>query len=156
VIARDLRPGWKIYAVLAALAILPYLRALGLPMISDDHLQVMLGRQYGPASGWSALTHDVLYRSRATSLLLTHWTEILTGLSPLAFLILLTVELSLLYAATSNTASIGRAARVAVYLIPLVLNFGLRAYQALATRDLLEWDETYYVSLAVTAAGGRG
>jgi hypothetical protein len=31
------------------------------------------------------LTHDALYRSRATSLLITHWTEMVAGLSPLAF-----------------------------------------------------------------------
>jgi hypothetical protein len=77
--------GWKTFAGLAALAALPYLRSLSLPMISDDHLQVLLARQYGPTSGWLALTHDPLYRSRATSLLVTHWTELVAGVSPVAF-----------------------------------------------------------------------
>jgi hypothetical protein len=83
--ARNPYLGWKVFAGLAALAALPYLRSLGLPPLSDDHLQVLLARQYGPVSGWLALAHDALYRSRATSLLLTHWTELAAGLSPLAF-----------------------------------------------------------------------
>ena len=82
---RDAYPNWKILAALAGLAALPYLRALWLPLISDDHLQVLLSRQYGPVSGWPALLADPLYRTRATSLLLTHWTELLAGFSPFAF-----------------------------------------------------------------------
>ena len=75
----------KVFAALAALAALPYLRSLGLPFLSDDHLQVLLSRQYGPVSGWPALMADPLYRSRATSLLITHWTEMLASLSPFVF-----------------------------------------------------------------------
>lgn len=77
--------GWKVLSGLAALAVLPYLRALWLPALSDDHLQVLLSRQYGPFSGWAALLHDPLYRSRATSLLITHWTDLLTGFNMFAF-----------------------------------------------------------------------
>ena len=76
--------------------------------------------------------------------------------SPLAFLVFLIVELALLFGATSTNPSISRGARVGVFLVPLIVNLGLRAYQALGTRDLLEWDETYYYSLAVTSANGRG
>ncbi len=79
-----MRRVWLV-AGLAGLAALPYLRALWLPFISDDHLQVLLSRQYGPISGWPSLLSDPLYRTRATSLLLTHWTELLTGFSPFLF-----------------------------------------------------------------------
>src|SRR6266511_3272483 len=71
--------------VMAGLAFLAYLRALGLPFISDDYVQIHFAREYGPVSGWAALSLDPLYRCRATSLLLTHWTECLFGLNPLAF-----------------------------------------------------------------------
>jgi hypothetical protein len=71
--------------VLAGLAVLAYLPSLGLPFISDDYVQIHLARSYGPTSGWSALASDLLYRSRATSLVLTYWTEVLFGLSPLAY-----------------------------------------------------------------------
>jgi len=55
------------------------------PFISDDYLQIALGRQYGPVSGWSALAGDALYRARATSLVITYWTERFFGFSPLPF-----------------------------------------------------------------------
>src|SRR5258705_12289563 len=70
---------------LAALSLLAYLRSLSLPLISDDYLQVHLGRQYGPVTGWPGLAADPLYRSRSTSILLTHWTEQLFGVSVMAF-----------------------------------------------------------------------
>ncbi|HYP12887.1 MAG TPA: hypothetical protein VEQ63_03100, partial [Bryobacteraceae bacterium] len=56
-----------------------------LPLIADDYVQVNLGRMYGPFDSWSKLAGDVLYRSRATSILLTYWTEQLAGFSPAAF-----------------------------------------------------------------------
>lgn len=74
-----------VLALLAALAVLPYLPALAQPLISDDYLQIYLGRKYGAPDGWAALAGDVLYRSRATSLLLTWITERLFGLSAPAF-----------------------------------------------------------------------
>ncbi len=70
-------------AALAALAVLPYLRSVALPPISDDYLQIGLARQYGPVSGWHDLASDALYRCRATSLVFTHWTEHVFGVSPL-------------------------------------------------------------------------
>ncbi|MCC6366757.1 MAG: hypothetical protein IT165_24825 [Bryobacterales bacterium] len=76
------------YAALAAMAllcVLAYWRALSLPFISDDYLQIRLARDFGPLSGWKALAADALYRCRATSLILTYWTERAFGLNPLAF-----------------------------------------------------------------------
>jgi hypothetical protein len=82
--------GWTRYRfrvalLLAALAVLAYLPAQGLPFISDDYVQIHLARQYGPPSGWKALSQDILYRCRATSLVLSYWTDRAFGLSPLAF-----------------------------------------------------------------------
>jgi len=74
-----------IAAGLAALAILAYWPSLSLPYISDDYVQIMLARDYGPVSGWPSLAQDALYRCRATSLVLTYWTEKLFGLDPLPY-----------------------------------------------------------------------
>ncbi len=71
-------------AALAALSVIAYGRSLSLPFIADDYLQVQLGRDYGPPSGWAGLAADPLYRSRSTSILLTYWTERLFGVSSLA------------------------------------------------------------------------
>jgi hypothetical protein len=68
-----------------ALSLMTYGRALRLPFISDDYIQIQLGRDYGPVAGWPALFHDALYRCRATSLVLTYWTERAFGLDPFAF-----------------------------------------------------------------------
>lgn len=67
----------------AVVCLLTYGRALTLPFISDDYLQIQLGRDYGPWSNWPALAGDALYRCRATSIFLTHWTEAALGLNPL-------------------------------------------------------------------------
>src|SRR5690242_14780896 len=72
-------------AATAVLCVLAYWRSLSLPLISDDYLQIQLGRDYGRISGWAALAGDPLYRCRATSLLLTYWTERIFGLSAPAF-----------------------------------------------------------------------
>ena len=72
-------------AVLAGLCVLAYLPSLTLPFISDDYVQIRLAREWGPVSGWSSLAADALYRSRATSLVLTYWTERAFGLEPLAY-----------------------------------------------------------------------
>lgn len=76
--------------------------------------------------------------------------------SPPTFLLLLIVELSLLDVAASSRQRLASAARLAVFLVPLIFAVSLRAYVALGTRDILEWDETYYMSLATTAAEGLG
>ena len=70
---------------ISALAVLAYARSLSLPFISDDYIQIWLARDYGPSSGWGRLMHDVLYRCRATSLILTYWTERWFGADPLPF-----------------------------------------------------------------------
>lgn len=70
---------------LSILSLLAYGRALGLPFIADDYIQIQFARDYGPVSQWPALFHDALYRCRATSLVLTYWTERAFGLYPLAF-----------------------------------------------------------------------
>lgn len=78
----------RVVAVLLALAVLaalPYLPALSQPFISDDYVQIDLGRRYGAVADWGALLRDPLYHARATSIVLTHWTERLFGTSPTAF-----------------------------------------------------------------------
>ena len=78
--------GWAgIALLLAALATLVYLPSLSLPFISDDYPHTYLAREYGPVSGWRALASDALYRCRATSLVLTYWTERFFGFNVLAF-----------------------------------------------------------------------
>ncbi len=70
---------------LSLLAVLTYLPVLTQPFLSDDYIQIHLGRFYGPVSAWPALAADALYRCRATSIILTHWTEQALGLAPLGF-----------------------------------------------------------------------
>ncbi len=71
--------------VLALLCVLAYLPSLTLPFIADDYVQIRLARDWGPVSGWPSLAADALYRSRATSLVMTYWTERLFGMEPLAY-----------------------------------------------------------------------
>jgi hypothetical protein len=71
-------------ALLASVTVLSLL-AGRLPFLSGDYSHIQLGRDYGPVSAWPALFGDVLYRWRATSIILTHWTERVFGLDPLAF-----------------------------------------------------------------------
>lgn len=100
----------KIVAVLAVLATLPYLPFFSLPHISDDYLQIELGRTYGPVSGWSALAADALYRCRATSIVLTHWTEQWFGAVSAVFQaesIIVHIFVTLLIAALGSWRKIG-------------------------------------------------
>ncbi len=76
---------WTILVALAGLAILAYLPVFVQPFIADDYVQIHLARRFGPSSGWAALAADPLYRCRATSLLLTYWTERVLGFTPLSF-----------------------------------------------------------------------
>jgi hypothetical protein len=71
--------------LIVLLSIVIYLPFLSLPLLPDDYLQVMLARKYDPVSAWGALAEDPLYRSRATSLILTYWTDTAFGFSRLAF-----------------------------------------------------------------------
>lgn len=57
--------------VLCLLCTLPYWRAITLPLISDDYLQIWLGKKYFSISTWPELAQDALYRCRATSIWLT-------------------------------------------------------------------------------------
>ena len=66
-------------ALLAAAAFIPYLPFLPLPPISDDYLQIGLGREFISASGLSRLAEDALYSTRATSLVLTRLVEAVAG-----------------------------------------------------------------------------
>lgn len=67
------------FALLAAAAFIPYLPFLALPPISDDYMQIGLGREFISPDGLSRLAGDALYRTRATSLVLTHVVEMLAG-----------------------------------------------------------------------------
>ncbi|HEY7180938.1 MAG TPA: glycosyltransferase family 39 protein [Blastocatellia bacterium] len=71
--------------LIVLLSVAVYIPFLAIPLLPDDYLQAALARQYGPVSAWGALAKDPLYRSRATSLVLTHWTETVFGFSRLAF-----------------------------------------------------------------------
>ncbi len=64
------------------LSVIAYARALRMPFIADDYLQIQLSRDYGPISSWGALAADALYRCRATSLVFTYWLERIAGLDP--------------------------------------------------------------------------
>ncbi len=70
---------------LLALAVVPYLPVFVQPFVSDDYIQLDLGRKYGPVSAWGDLAADVLYRCRATSIVMTHWTEKAFGIAPLPY-----------------------------------------------------------------------
>ena len=70
---------------ITVLCFLAYFRSLWIPFVSDDYIQIALDREYGPASGWTGLFGDALYRCRATSLVLTYWTERWFGLDPFPF-----------------------------------------------------------------------
>ncbi len=67
---------------LATLAVLPYVPVFSQPLIADDYQQIDISRTWGPPSGWASLASDRLYRSRATSILYTWWTDSLLGVAP--------------------------------------------------------------------------
>lgn len=67
-------------ALLVCLAALPFVPFLGLPPISDDYSQWYFARLYISPSGLDGLAGDVLYRSRATSLVLTRLMDAVFGL----------------------------------------------------------------------------
>ena len=81
----SLRHAALVFLCVTALSLLAYARALTLPFISDDYLQIQLARDFGPASGWPALAQDPLYRCRATSLALTYWIDSTFGFDPYYF-----------------------------------------------------------------------
>lgn len=73
--------------LLVILAILPYAPVFVQPFVSDDYIQIDLGRRYGPVSAWGDLAADALYRCRATSIVMTNWTETLFGTTPAPYYI---------------------------------------------------------------------
>lgn len=75
--------------------------------------------------------------------------------SVIVFLLLIAVEAPLVVATLSRSRT-SRAARVLIFLVPLLTALGFRAWRAFSTHQVLEWDETYYMSLAVTGASGGG
>jgi hypothetical protein len=61
-----------------------YVPFLALPFLPDDYLQITMARKFGSVSQWRYLLDDTLFRNRATSLVVTYWTDRLFPLSPLA------------------------------------------------------------------------
>jgi hypothetical protein len=59
-----------VLVLLAALAIVTYLPAIGQPFIEDDYSNIILARNYGAVSGWPAMFGDPIFRLRATTWLL--------------------------------------------------------------------------------------
>lgn len=78
-------PRWGWGVLVCVLAIVPYVRALDYPFISDDYIQIRLGRSLGSPAAWRQLAADPLYRCRSTSLYLTAATERFFGLRPMAY-----------------------------------------------------------------------
>jgi len=72
------------------------------------------------------------------------------------FVLLLAAELGLVWLTRSRRPMVAAFARRAVFAVPLTLALALRAHQAFTTPGLLDWDETYYLNTAVTAARGHG
>ena len=62
----------------------------------------------------------------------------------------------LLNVALSRRPALAATARALIFVVPLMLTLGLRFHRAFSTTEVLDWDETYYTSLAVTAAAGHG
>lgn len=74
--------GLRNAAVLLAGAL--YAPFLALPLLSDDYLQLELAQRFISPEGIAALASDPLYRSRATSLILSKLTLVLLGFVPAA------------------------------------------------------------------------
>ena len=70
---------------LGALSVLAYVRALSLPLISDDFGCIETARRYGWADGWNDLLRDPLYRCRAISNVIGYWLFEWGGLQPFAY-----------------------------------------------------------------------
>lgn len=76
--------------------------------------------------------------------------------SPVAFSFLLAVQSLFVAGSRARHPRLAAASRIAIFGVPLALALALRTWIALTTPGVLEWDETYYLSAAVTAADGRG
>ena len=71
--------------ILAVLAIVAYLPALGQPFISDDYPGIRYSLRYGPVSAWKDLANDPVERPRATTFVLSYAVYHLVGMRPAAF-----------------------------------------------------------------------
>jgi hypothetical protein len=83
-------PGLRLAVILllVGLAVLAYVPAQFLPLISDDYEQISVSRRYGPVANWDDLLRDPLYRCRSVSIVMTWWLEKLVGFWPPAFNVL--------------------------------------------------------------------
>jgi len=79
------RPSLAIAFTIVALSCILYVPFLRLPLLPDDYLQITLARKWGPVREWHSLFDDPLFRNRATSIILTYWTDLVFPLSRLAF-----------------------------------------------------------------------
>ena len=111
-------------AVIVVCALLPYLPFLLIPLFSDDYIQIALGRQYGPLDQWGSLAQDVLYRCRATSIVLTHLMDRLAGDAPLPLRVL---NLAVHALAALLVAGLGSWKRIGYRIsVPAAAFFALR------------------------------
>ena len=67
--------------LLSCVLYVPFLRV---PFLPDDYEQITLARKLAPIHQWPHLLKDPLYRNRATSLILTYWTDLLFPVSAVA------------------------------------------------------------------------
>ncbi len=111
-------------ALIGVCALLPYLPFLVIPLFSDDYIQIALGRQYGPAESWGNLANDVLYRCRATSIVITYWMERWAGDGAVAHR---AVNIGLHILGAMLVALLGSWRRIGYRIsIPAAAFFGLR------------------------------
>ena len=79
------RSAFALAGLALLLGLVTYLPFLTLPPLPDDYFQAELAKRYGPISAWRDLLADPLYRCRATSLIVTYWTQQWVGFSIAAF-----------------------------------------------------------------------
>src|SRR5262245_60231849 len=77
-------PSLRVGVCIVVLSCVLYLPFVRLPFFPDDYLQITLARKFGSIHQWRYLLQDPLFRNRATSLLLTYWTDSLFPLSEVA------------------------------------------------------------------------
>ena len=103
-------PSRYVALCIVLLSFLLYIPFLAVRFLPDDYLQITLARNLGSISQWPRLFEDPLFRNRATSIVMTYWTDWLFPLSPIAFgisSILLHALNSLLVYGLGSARSIG-------------------------------------------------
>jgi hypothetical protein len=78
------QPSLLIAICIVLLSFIVYSPFLAVPFLPDDYLQITLARDWGPINHWRYLFADPLFRNRATSIIMTYWTDVLFPLSELA------------------------------------------------------------------------